>query len=48
VNSFVSDYNSLVSAMNTQEGVDSSGNAEPLFGFSDPFVVAAAIDERDH
>ena len=32
VNSFVSDYNSLVSAMNTQEGVDSSGNAEPLFG----------------
>ena len=29
---FVSDYNSLVSAINTQEGTDSSGNAEPLFG----------------
>ena len=32
VNQFVSDYNALVSAMNTQEGDDSSGNAEPLFG----------------
>jgi flagellar hook-associated protein 2 len=32
VNQFVSDYNSLVSAINTQEGNDSSGNAEPLFG----------------
>jgi flagellar hook-associated protein 2 len=32
VNQFVTDYNSLVSAMNTQEGNDSSGNAEPLFG----------------
>ncbi|MDR3792454.1 MAG: flagellar filament capping protein FliD [Terracidiphilus sp.] len=30
--SFVSDYNALVSAINTQEGNDSSGNAEPLFG----------------
>lgn len=29
---FVTDYNSLVSAINTQEGTDSSGNAEPLFG----------------
>lgn len=29
---FVSDYNSLISAINTQEGVDSSGNAEPLYG----------------
>jgi flagellar hook-associated protein 2 len=28
----VNDYNSLVSAINTQEGNDSSGNAEPLFG----------------
>ena len=28
----VSDYNSLISAINTQEGTDSSGNAEPLFG----------------
>lgn len=32
VEQFVSDYNSLVSAINTQEGNDSSGNAEPLFG----------------
>jgi flagellar hook-associated protein 2 len=32
VNQFVSDYNSLVSAMNTQEGNDASGNPEPLFG----------------
>jgi flagellar hook-associated protein 2 len=32
VNSFVNDYNSLISAMNTQEGIDTSGNAEPLFG----------------
>jgi len=28
----VSDYNALISAVNTQEGNDSSGNAEPLFG----------------
>jgi len=32
VTQMVSDYNALVSAMNTQEGLDSSGNAEPLFG----------------
>lgn len=32
LNSFVNDYNSLISAMNTQEGNDASGNAEPLFG----------------
>ena len=32
VNQFVSDYNSLISAVNTQEGNDSSGNPEPLFG----------------
>jgi flagellar hook-associated protein 2 len=30
--SVVSGYNALVSAINTQEGNDSSGNAEPLFG----------------
>ena len=28
----VSDYNSLISAVNTQEGLDSSNHAEPLFG----------------
>lgn len=32
VNQFVSDYNSLISAINTQTGLDASGNAEPLFG----------------
>lgn len=32
VNQFVTDYNSLVSAMNTQQGNTSSGTAEPLFG----------------
>ena len=32
VNHFVTDYNSLISAMNTQEGNDSSGSPEPLFG----------------
>jgi flagellar hook-associated protein 2 len=28
----VSDYNAVISAMNTQEGKDSSGNSEPLYG----------------
>ena len=32
VNTMVSDYNALVSAVNVQEGNDSSGNPEPLFG----------------
>jgi flagellar hook-associated protein 2 len=32
VNSMVNDYNSLISAMNAQVGLDSSGNVEPLFG----------------
>jgi flagellar hook-associated protein 2 len=32
VTQFVTDYNSLVSAMNAQETTDTSGNAEPLFG----------------
>jgi flagellar hook-associated protein 2 len=32
VNQMVTDYNSLVSAMNTQEGNTSSGTPEPLFG----------------
>jgi flagellar hook-associated protein 2 len=32
VNQFVTDYNSLISALNTQEGNDSSGKPEPLFG----------------
>jgi flagellar hook-associated protein 2 len=32
VNQFVTDYNSLISAMNTQDGNTSSGVPEPLFG----------------
>jgi flagellar hook-associated protein 2 len=32
VNQFVSDYNALISAVNTQTGLDASGKAEPLFG----------------
>lgn len=32
VDQFVTDYNALISAINTQEGNDSSGNPEPLFG----------------
>jgi flagellar hook-associated protein 2 len=32
VSQMVSDYNSLISGVNAQEGLDSSGNAEPLFG----------------
>jgi flagellar hook-associated protein 2 len=32
VNQLVTDYNSLISAVNTQEGNNSSGIAEPLFG----------------
>jgi flagellar hook-associated protein 2 len=32
VNQFVSDYNSLIGALNTQEGNTSSGTPEPLFG----------------
>jgi len=32
VSQTVSDYNALISAINAQEGIDSSGKAEPLFG----------------
>ncbi|HVU45230.1 MAG TPA: flagellar filament capping protein FliD [Terracidiphilus sp.] len=32
VNKFVADYNSLISALNTQEGKTSTGTPEPLFG----------------
>jgi flagellar hook-associated protein 2 len=32
VNQFVTDYNSLISALNTQDGNTSSGTPEPLFG----------------
>jgi flagellar hook-associated protein 2 len=32
ISSFVSAYNKVIADINTQEGQDSSGNAEPLFG----------------
>ncbi len=32
INQMVNDYNSLIGAVNTQEGNDSSGKPEPLFG----------------
>ncbi|HEX3469576.1 MAG TPA: flagellar filament capping protein FliD [Silvibacterium sp.] len=32
LNSFVTAYNKVIGDLNTQEGKDSSGNAEPLFG----------------
>ena len=32
INSMVTDYNALISAINTQEGNDSAGKPEPLFG----------------
>jgi flagellar hook-associated protein 2 len=32
VNQVVTDYNALISAINTQEGNDSTGKAEPLYG----------------
>jgi len=38
---FVTDYNSAIKAVNTQEGKDSSGNPEPLYGTG----VAAQIQE---
>lgn len=38
---FVTDYNAAIKAINTQEGKDSSGNPEPLYGTG----VAAQIQE---
>ena len=32
ISKFVNDYNALMKALNTQEGKDSSGNPEPLYG----------------
>lgn len=34
INTFVTDYNSTMKAINDQEGKDSSGNPEPLYGTS--------------
>lgn len=42
VSSFVSAYNAVIRDLNTQEGHDSSGNAEPLYGNS----VVAMLQEQ--
>ena len=34
INTFVTDYNTTMQAINAQEGKDSSGNPEPLYGTS--------------
>ncbi len=34
INTFVTDYNTAMTAINAQEGKDSSGNPEPLYGSS--------------
>ncbi|MDR3726666.1 MAG: flagellar filament capping protein FliD [Terracidiphilus sp.] len=34
INTFVTDYNTTIKAINAQEGKDSSGNPEPLYGSS--------------
>jgi flagellar hook-associated protein 2 len=34
INTFVNDYNTTIKAINAQEGKDSSGNPEPLYGTS--------------
>ena len=34
INTFVTDYNATMKAINAQEGKDSSGNPEPLYGTS--------------
>jgi flagellar hook-associated protein 2 len=34
INTFVTDYNATITAINAQEGKDSSGNPEPLYGTS--------------
>ena len=34
INTFVTDYNTTIKAINAQEGKDSSGNPEPLYGTS--------------
>jgi flagellar hook-associated protein 2 len=41
VNTFVTDYNATIKAINGQEGKDSSGNAEPLYGTA----VLAALQQ---
>lgn len=42
INTFVNDFNSTMKAINAQEGKDSSGNPEPLYGTS----VLAQLQQR--
>lgn len=43
VSSFVSAYNAVVKDITTQEGKDSSGNAEPLFGNSSLLMIQSQL-----
>ncbi len=43
VQSFVTDYNKVMTAINTQEGNDSSGNPEPLFGNPNLSVIQSQL-----
>ncbi|HTV14128.1 MAG TPA: flagellar filament capping protein FliD [Acidobacteriaceae bacterium] len=45
VSSFVSAYNTVVNDLNTQEGDDASGNAEPLFGNSEVAMIQEQLQE---
>jgi flagellar hook-associated protein 2 len=45
VASFVSAYNTVVGDLNTQEGNDASGNAEPLFGNPTVALLQEQLDE---
>ena len=43
VNSFVTAYNAVITDINTQEGNDSSGNAEPLYGNSTLAMIQSQL-----
>ncbi len=43
VNSFVTAYNAVIKDINTQEGNDSSGNAEPLYGNSTLAMIQSQL-----
>lgn len=45
VSSFVSAYNTVIKDLNTQEGNDSSGNAEPLFGSPTVAMMQEQLEE---
>ena len=43
IGTFVKDYNSLIQSINSQEGKDSSGNSEPLYGSAVLSQLAAGL-----